>query len=94
MRKVFVISVLVDAGIVGTVAAYRHFRILPIDLERQHSAPLTNFDASDCSPEVNLSTDRAAILHAGPNVSSVTINADTWHCRNCSKGSAPSCGRG
>ena len=79
MRKAFLISLVVVVCIVGTVAAYRHLRILPIDMERHaYTVPLTNVEAPDCRPELDAAgPDRTVILHAGPTISSVTINAES-----------------
>jgi hypothetical protein len=77
MRKGFVISLLVVAGVFGTVAAYRHFRILPVNVERHaYSVPILSVNAPECSADINLSPDRAVILYAGPNVSWMTINGE------------------
>lgn len=77
MRKGLVISLMVVAGIAGSVAAYRHFCILPIDLDRQaRSVPLANVEAPDCSLELDAGSDRAVILYAGPNVSWVTVSGE------------------
>jgi hypothetical protein len=77
MRKGFIISLLVVAGVLGTVAAYLHFRILPVNVERHaYSVPILSVAAPECSADINLSPDRAIILYAGPNVSWVTITGE------------------
>lgn len=77
MRRAFVVGLAALVTLVLGIALYRHFRIASIDVERPaQSAMVMEVGTPECRLELNLSSDRAVVLRAGPNVSSVTINTE------------------